>query len=40
MIRNEEALVKTVFVLATVLAMAGPAAAQEQQSFKTVIGKG
>ena len=40
MIRNEEALVKTVFVLATVLAIAGPAAAQEQQSFKTVIGKG
>jgi hypothetical protein len=43
MIRNEEELVKTVFVLAALLALAAgmpEARAQEQQSFKTVIGKG
>jgi hypothetical protein len=43
MIRTEEELVKTVFVLAVALfwtALAPAASAQDQQSFKTIIGKG
>jgi hypothetical protein len=43
MIRHEEELVKTFFVLAALLvSIAGlrEGAAQEQQSFKTIIGKG
>jgi hypothetical protein len=43
MIRTEEELVKTVFVLAVALfwtAFAPAAGAQDQQSFKTIIGKG
>jgi hypothetical protein len=43
MIRTEEELVKTLFVLAVALfwtALAPAASAQDQQSFKTIIGKG
>jgi hypothetical protein len=43
MIRTKEELVKTVFVLAVALfwtALAPAASAQDQQSFKTIIGKG
>jgi hypothetical protein len=43
MIRTEEELVKTLFVLAVALfctALAPAANAQDQQSFKTIIGKG
>jgi DNA-binding winged helix-turn-helix (wHTH) protein len=42
-IRNEEELVKTTYVFVAVLALlagARDSAAQEQQSFKTVMGKG
>jgi hypothetical protein len=43
MIRTEEELVRTLFVLAVALfwtAFAPVASAQDQQSFKTIIGKG
>jgi hypothetical protein len=43
MIRTEEELVKTLFVLAVALfwtAFVPAASAQDQQSFKTIIGKG